>query len=78
MLEHFHACHDIEASWLFLSQRFDAHFPILDTACPSFKRVKLSYLERLAGKVDTQNIRTPPSHRISQDTAATANIQHTK
>ena len=38
--------------------------------------MQLRHLERLVGQVDAQHLRAAPRHRIGQDAAAAAHVQH--
>ena len=76
VFEHFHAGHDVEAARLLGRQRLGADLAVLDAARAGLQRMQLRHLERLVGQVDAQHLGALARHRVGQDAAAAADVEH--
>jgi hypothetical protein len=76
VFQHFHAGDDIEISRLLSGEVFGADFAVIHILGLRFHSVQLRHFERFGSQINTQYARPAPSHRIRQNTAATAHIQH--
>ena len=76
VLQHLHAGDDVEAAGCSAASASTATSRYSTRGVAGLERVQLRHAQRLGGQVDAQHLGAAPRHRIGQDAAAAADVEH--